>query len=528
MVKSVAASFLETRWVLLGVLLVFVCFKLPHLSYPFYCDEGWVYAPAVKSMAIHGPSLVPGSISSGYSRGHPLFFHFLCAIWIKCFGFSNVSLHSFPLFISVLCLVALYECCRNLFNARVATLALLLITTQVIFFVQASFVEMEVMVTLLACLSLYCYVNDRLLLTTIVLSVLFLTKESGLVFGTVIGTDAVVALFRRNETMRHRVFRLFAVTVSVVPVGIFFLWQKKIEGWYLLPLHSSLIQTGRDHLYFMFRECLKWTFQGGSAGDSLLGFIILLSVVPGIRHRNIRYLFLCLPAIIVTILTDKWIAEHTNGIAWIVLFVLFFSAAFYAPLYFNRSMSKQAQKFVVLLGCCFGLYLCFSSLSVLTFRYLLVEIVMLLIFLAVCIDIFIVAGASVLYPIAIAGILITGALAFYNDKGNDDTDLEAFHAMKVQKDVVSWLEKSNAYDKEVTMGSFWEEVHLIDTTQGFLSSGRVFTRFSWDTAGTQTDYAVFDNICYSNTYERMVKNSAFYLVYRTQSGRTWAEIYKHR
>src|SRR5437868_2860850 len=124
-------SFLRTRWLLLLVLLVFVCFKIPLLHYPFYCDEGWVYAPAVKTMALHGPSLLPGAIPDSLSRGHPLMFHFLCSLWIRCFGSSNIAVHSFPLLVSVIFMFALYECCLRLFDKRVASIALLLVATRV-------------------------------------------------------------------------------------------------------------------------------------------------------------------------------------------------------------------------------------------------------------------------------------------------------------------------------------------------------------------------------------------------------------
>src|SRR4051812_20266565 len=107
MVKSGFSSFLETRWVMLMVLLVFVCFKIPHLFYPFYCDESWVYVRAVKTMVENGPSLMPGCIPDNCARGHPLLFHFLCSLWIKCFGSSNVAVHSFALLTSVLLLIGI-------------------------------------------------------------------------------------------------------------------------------------------------------------------------------------------------------------------------------------------------------------------------------------------------------------------------------------------------------------------------------------------------------------------------------------
>ena len=218
------SSFLKTRWVLLLVLVVFVCFKIPHLHFPFYCDEAWVYAPAVKTMAINGPSLMPGSIPDAYSRGHPLFFHFLCSLWIRCFGFSNIAVHSFPLLLSIVFLTALYECCFRLFGRREAILAILLVSMHVLFFVQSSYVLPEILVALLAFLSLYFYSRDRVLLTSIALLMLFFTKEGGLVFGAVIGADALISFFRNNERLAQRSLRLVAVIVPVLLIGLFFIF----------------------------------------------------------------------------------------------------------------------------------------------------------------------------------------------------------------------------------------------------------------------------------------------------------------
>ncbi len=258
------SSFLKTRWVLWLVLLVFICFKIPHLHYPFYCDEGWVYAPAVKTMALTGPSLLPGSLTDYYSRGHPLLFHFLAALWIKCFGSSNIAVHSFPLFISIVFLIALFECSLRLFNRSVAILALLIVSTQVIFFAQASFVLPEVMLALFAFLSLYCYVTDRFVLTAVMLFGLFFTKESGLVYGAVIGIDAFVSLFRKGD-FRKRWFRMASVLLPAVLIGSFFVIQKVRLGWYLLPEHTGLIHIDWNTFYAMFRQGLYWSFQGHSA-----------------------------------------------------------------------------------------------------------------------------------------------------------------------------------------------------------------------------------------------------------------------
>jgi 4-amino-4-deoxy-L-arabinose transferase-like glycosyltransferase len=128
------ANFLKRRWLLFAVLVVFILCKVPHLYYPFYWDESWPYATAVRTMYNHGISLMPGAIEGELSRGHPLFFHAAAATWMKVFGATHFSMHCFALFIAVCCLVAVYEAGLRLFNQRVALLALLLVATQAIFF----------------------------------------------------------------------------------------------------------------------------------------------------------------------------------------------------------------------------------------------------------------------------------------------------------------------------------------------------------------------------------------------------------
>src|SRR6185312_16370159 len=102
-------QFLKTRWELLLVLSVFIILKIPALHYPFFADESWSYAPGVKLMYLHGPSLMPNAIDLLYSRGHPLLFYAAAAAWMKIFGVSHIAQHTFSLLISLLLIAAVYE-----------------------------------------------------------------------------------------------------------------------------------------------------------------------------------------------------------------------------------------------------------------------------------------------------------------------------------------------------------------------------------------------------------------------------------
>jgi Dolichyl-phosphate-mannose-protein mannosyltransferase len=525
---SALSFYLRSRWFLLLVLLVFICLKIPHLFYPFYCDEGWVYAPAVKTMAINGPSLMPGAIPEMYSRGHPLLFHFLCGVWIKIFGASDAAVRSFPLFVTVLFLIGLFEGSLRLFGKRVAVLVLLLVTTQIIFFVQASFVYPEMLLAALTFFSLYYYSRDQLLLTSVMMSMLFLTKESGLLFGAVIGGHAFVSLFSNKDSVRLRLLRLVSVGVPFVVIGVFFVVQKQKLGWYLLPEHAGMINTGWKSFYFMFREALHWTFWGDKASYVLVYFVIVLSFVAAVLKKNVGYMFLAPPAGIVYILSNKGIIDNSGEVIWVVLFVVFFAGAVYGLLTFEKTLAKTARCFILLLGISVMAYIFYASLSQVAYRYNLVAIVLVMIFLAVCISLFIDLVGKNLYPVAIGGILLVGIFAVFTDGGNNDTDLEAFHAINVQVKEVAFLEKENAYDKNIAIGCYWEGVHLTDTLEGFLSSNHVFTKVAHYPVAPNADYAVFDNICGSDPdYDRMVIDSNFHLVFKIHDSKSWAEIYKH-
>lgn len=525
--RSRFESFLKARWELLLVVLVFVCCTIPHLAYPFYIDEAWVYAPAVKTMAVSGPSLMPGSLSAYYSRGHPLFFHFLCAIWIRCFGSSNIAVHTFPWLVSLAFLIVLYEGSRDLFGRRVATLVLLLVSTQVLFFVQSAFVFPEIMLALFAFLSLYFYAKGRLIATSAMLFMLFFAKENGLVFGAVIGIDAFISLFNVRERIARRLLRLLAVTLPVLLIGGFFVLQKARMGWYILPDHSSLIHADWNSWYSLFRDGLFTIFRGDPGNPILVFLVLLLSVVPAVKNKNARYLFLCLPVTIVYMLTTKSIPGSGGGIIWIVLFIASFAAALYF-LFRLANMDGTARKFIILMCICFVLHLCFLSLTMPSYRYLLVNVILMLVFLAVSADAYIAAAGKKFYYIAIAGVLLIGAFAFYADEGNTDADLESFHAMKVEQDVISYLETEGAYDKEIIIGCYFALPNFRDTMSGFLSSRRVFTRVSHDPVGPGMDYAVFDNICGDYDRKRVMGDPHFYLSYKTQNSRSWAEVYKRR
>src|SRR5690554_5266519 len=188
----------DSRLLAFFIIIVFIIIKIPHLDYPFFWDESYPYASAIHEMYQVGPSLSPSAISPELSRGHPTLFIFLVASWMKIFGTSLVAIHSFPLFISTLLSLSIYEISRRFFNAKTGLIALVLIIFQPLYLVQSSMVLLEIFLAFFALLSLYFYAKNRLIPLSICLLFLFYTKESGLTLGLSLGIVSIIRLLMKD------------------------------------------------------------------------------------------------------------------------------------------------------------------------------------------------------------------------------------------------------------------------------------------------------------------------------------------
>jgi 4-amino-4-deoxy-L-arabinose transferase-like glycosyltransferase len=518
-------EFLKKRWVLLLVLVVFIICKIPHLFYAYYWDESWPYAVAIKQMYLHGISLSPTAIDGELSRGHPLFFHAAGAAWMKVFGPSHVSMHSFALLITVLFLITIYEAGIRLFSQRAAIFSLVLVATQELFFVQSSFVLFEMLVAFLCFAGIFFYVKDKFFLTALCLTALFYTKESGLIAGFVVGMAALIGLFNKRVEWKVRMYRVASVGVPVILIGIFFLWQKHVRGWYILPLYNNLIEHDWSHFWYNFRvNCLRNSFH---QNQRYYYFFILLaiSVIAAFKNRSVKYLVLFLPAAIIYVCVDNDRVAHVlSSISLFVYFILSIALILFAFRKLKIYSDDKQEKFIVLL-CVFSFcFFCFSASNFFTYRYLLPTIVASLFFLGVMLDKFIDRTYRLAFYPVLALILVISSYAFHESVDYGDAEVGAFDALDVQQHVIDHFESSNYYDRSIGCGGFLNTEHLTDPASGFLHSEKSFKRVRWY-IDRETEFAIFDNIEPDGRYEQTKNDSAFKLEYRYEKGRVWAEVY---
>lgn len=520
-------TFIKNRIFLFIVLAVFIALKIPHLHYAYYWDESWPYAAAITDLYHHGISLAPDAIDAELSRGHPLFFHATAASWMSIFGRTHIAMHSFALLIAVLFLIAIYETGIRLFNPKVAALAVLMVATQEMFFVQSSMLLLEVLVAFLCFMSLSFYVAEKYFFTALSLTMLFYTKESGLVMGFVLGVDALAGLLRKNAGLRKKLMGLASVGIPVILIAIYFAIQKHVRGWYIFPFYAGLVQHNWNNFWYDFRmNAVRSVFYDYEKYRYflLLGVVALIAAA---RQRSYRPLALLLPLIcIYYFVDDKRAGRLLPGIPFFIVFigsVLLFLYA-YARL---GSYNKTQQKFIVLSGLFILCFLIFSATNFFTPRYMMAAMMPMFFISAVFFDALATKINSwVYYPIA-AVVLCISAYAFKTNNNFGDCDLGAFDAMYVQQKLTDYLEDNVGKDKYISCGPFIELQHLVNPATGYLHSDSSYKHVTWD-IGSQTAYILFDNIEPDARRETVKNDSSFLRIFRAEKGSVWGEIYKRK
>jgi 4-amino-4-deoxy-L-arabinose transferase-like glycosyltransferase len=230
-------------------LVVFIVVKIPYLSLPYYWDEAWVYGPAIRIMEAHKLSLLPDALPIYYSRGHPLLFHFLGALWLRIFGTSLTASHLYALIISIALIVLVFVFCKNLFNKEVGIIACLFLVLQPIFLAQSVLVLPEVMVSLFSLVTLYFFIKEKwgwyMLSATLVLY----TKETGIVAVAATGLWFLIEVLfmkRKYISLKYFILRSLILIVPLLLIGVFLLIQKKMNGWYFFPEHINYITSDKS------------------------------------------------------------------------------------------------------------------------------------------------------------------------------------------------------------------------------------------------------------------------------------------
>jgi len=245
------------------------------LSTPYWWDDGAVYAPGAKWLVDHGFDARPGVFPSDLSRGHTPLFYVMLAIAYRVIGAGPVAGHLLVFAFAWATLVLTYLLARHMFDWIAGAIAVALLVATPLFQTISSMALPEIAMTALTVACFYAFAKGRIGVTAILGTILVLVKEVGIACPLAIAG----ALFLERPRDLKR------VAISLVPVAVlalFFLYQKKAEGWFVLPYHAGL-----------FKEEHSLVNQLGSVAQSIFvtdGRIVAVLAAIGIAaHKRFTF-----------------------------------------------------------------------------------------------------------------------------------------------------------------------------------------------------------------------------------------------
>jgi hypothetical protein len=462
--------------------IAFVVFKIPHLYLPYYWDESWSYAPALQKMAERSISLMPGAIPADNYRGHPTLFYAMAGTWMKIFGISRFSLHSFAMAFSVVGLTTVYAFGRRFFTPIVGLSAVLLLIPQGYFLTQSSMALPEVAVMFWTLLAFYFYFQNKWWAYVFAGSALVMTKESGLVLiATLLLGWLIECLIKiKSITLKEWFVNSCRIAAPLIPFAAFFCLQKLILGWFLFPEHVDYMVFDYDKIVKM---CMPIVF------DTIFWYD---------KRHIVRALFLIGSIFLIGTAIWKRNASELKDVL------------------FSRIIGYFLLFFFV--------FICFSAFNVFTVRYILC-----------CLPLLTLLSAYLFYEglfknkwITMVVVLgISTYLFQWTIKQPDTNDISwgMYDMIKVHDLGVQWFEKNAPFNSRIGAANFLVVQHLTDAKTGGLSSKNTYPNTSWYITN-ETDFVVVTHDCFDNRIEPLKKEGKLELVEHFESGKAWYEIYK--
>ncbi|MDC0231101.1 glycosyltransferase family 39 protein [Aureispira] len=328
---------------ILGLLMVlFLIYKLFHVGSPLFHDELEVYGRALYYMIDNGPTLIPGSMDTDLSRGHPLFFVFFMSLITKVLGGSYVVARILALLMSLGLILSTYYLGKEMFNKKIGFLAAVLLIFQPLFITQSTMILPEMMLALLGVLSLLFYIQKKYLPYFLFSSLLILTKETGIIlFAGIVLNEWYKDRFRISFSLIVRAIKWSAPLSCFI---LFLIVQKIQLGWYLYPYHTEFISfevediakrflLGAKHLFYdqgrfmiltlILIDVLKMTRKQvtGVLGKNFITLSVLLMffVFSSLNFFMARYQLIVLPLLM--IFTVTFLSIRPNNYKHFLLYI---------------------------------------------------------------------------------------------------------------------------------------------------------------------------------------------------------------
>lgn len=470
---------------------IFIVIKFSTLNTPFFWDEAWVYAPAVREMARSGISLLPHGLSDMYSRGHPLLFFAVGATWVKIFGSSLFSMHLFALTIAISFIFTLFYIVKNIFDASLALIVASITLVQPIFVAQSALVLPEVFLSLWAILTIYHFIKQNKVFYFLFGILLVLTKETGVVIIASLMLYQAICFFTEKITSQSFAAFLKKSLLAFIPMLFFIAFlivQHYQRGYYFFPEHISLLNFNWHNFQEQLKHCYDYLFERQGRIYITYSFLILFGLFYKPIPIMLRLFLIAGLVACVKIFFQYWAIPD-----WLmVIFIGLFTGTFYYIMHIKYAVaSKYAAGIMAILFLTGILYLVFSSINFITARYLFLLVPLMVLYFSYYIKESLRFYSFLPYTwcVLLMSFIVYGIFFYCNDTGDESP--KYIQGVKLEKEMISYLEQQNL-QKDTFDCSFTMNIALRDTGMGFLS-GKPFSNIL-SKLNKHTKYVVCTNV----------------------------------
>lgn len=303
---------------LLVITWAFLLSRLWLLNLPLFWDELGVYGQSVFHLADNQICPTPSCLPPILSRGHPMLYVFLNAVWTEISGLSIPSLRLFNLLISLGLLAFVYRITSRHWNPQAGLMAASILAIQPLFAIQSVMILPEMMLAFFVTGMIGAWFKRSWVWYILLGLGAVWTKETGIVVPlALMSTRVLQSLFRKETT--GLLADLALISAPLVGFFAFLALQKAQLGWFLFPYHESLIDLTPGAVVFKLQEFVEFLLlqQGRWTWMLVLLLVLAMRLLQG---------------------KGDWLSDLTNNPRTLTLVIVVLSLLLFSSLnaYMNR------------------------------------------------------------------------------------------------------------------------------------------------------------------------------------------------
>ncbi|NNE26863.1 MAG: hypothetical protein HKN09_08470 [Saprospiraceae bacterium] len=506
---------------LIGLLIVFFIVKLEYIALPYFWDEAWVYGHAVNYFIESGIRLFPNEASVEYTRGHPMFFTYICSLWGRLTSNSPYQIHFFVQWLSIFYLGFVFFKSRQWVHSFFAFGLILMYIANEAFFVQSHLVLPEVTLAFGLTVALIAFIQKNNFLFVLSYIAALYTKESAIVLLPVL---AIYTLFIERPLSLQKWLERFKYVLLSLGIGfIHYLVQKIQFGWFLYPFHVEIMEFSMFTYNEQFRAFVTDHFLSNAQWIlTVLGWVFWLLIAikrNTLTIKGIRLYHVYLLSSVLMVCGFNW----GNGF-------VFATMSFFIVLAVIMKTSKfkyKAMQPFLFAACVFmACYFAFNALNFYSSRYnmpIQFWSTVLLLF-----GVFEILFNNTKWAFGLVLIIFLSILILRNnERGFNDVDTYYKYAVRTHQDIANYC-RDNIDPKSKINVEFLEKVVLGQPSAGYISKEEKFSNLGY-LDEPDGEYIILSNIGTGiEAAKEKIDTASLNLIHTIRHRRGKAEIYKQK